>query len=74
MNVVLFFTIVAWIGIVVYGLGSAVSIYLWYHYEHTTIGKLEQLGMMLRGQYISSYKFERLLFLALSIALLVSLS
>lgn len=74
MDIILFIKIIAWIGAVIFGIGTALSVYLWYYYEMTAAGRFEQLGYQLKGQVITGYKFwVRLIPFIICVALLVSL-
>lgn len=74
MDFVLFIKIIAWVGVIIFGLGTALSVYLWYYYEFTVSGKLEQLSYQLKGQVITGYKFwARFLPFIICVALLISL-
>ena len=74
MDYILFIKIIAWIGAVIFGLGTALSIYLWYYYEMTKAGQFKQLAYKLKGQVITGYKFwNRFIPFVVCTALLISL-
>ena len=74
MDYILFIKIIAWIGAIIFGLGTVLSIYLWYYYEMTNAGQFEQLAYKSRGQVITGYKFwNRFIPFVICTALLISL-
>ena len=74
MDYILFIEIIAWIGAIIFGLGTVLSIYLWYYYEMTKAGQFEQLAYKSRGQVITGYKFwNRFIPFVICTALLISL-
>lgn len=74
MDYILFIKIIAWIGAIIFGLGTVLSIYLWYYYEMTNAGQFEQLAYKLKGQVITGYKFwNRFIPFVICTALLISL-
>ena len=74
MDYILFIEIIAWIGAIIFGLGTVLSIYLWYYYEMTKAGQFEQLACKSRGQIITGYKFwNRFIPFVICTALLISL-
>ena len=74
MDYILFIEIIAWIGAIIFGLGTVLSIYLWYCYEMTKAGQFEQLAYKSRGQVITGYKFwNRFIPFVICTALLISL-
>ena len=85
MDYILFIEIIAWIGAIIFGLGTVLSIYLWYYYEMRSIylwyyyemtkaGQFEQLACKSRGQIITGYKFwNRFIPFVICTALLISL-
>lgn len=54
MDFLLFVKIIAWIGLVVSGLLTALSVYNWYHYNFTKAGEFEQQLMRLSAASAST--------------------
>ena len=74
MDYILFIKIIAWIGAIIFGLGTVLSVYLWYYYEMTKAGQFEQLAYKIKGRVITGYKFwNRFIPFVICTALLISL-
>ena len=75
MDLYLFLKIIGWIGLVVSGLLTALSVYNWYHYNFTKAGEFEQQLMRLKGQRIDGYYFtKRAAIFVLCLAALISMN
>lgn len=74
MDIILFVTVLSWAALIIGALGACHSLYLWYYYEYTTEGKLEQQLMAIQGVRIKGYFFtRRLLLFIVALAAIISL-